>query len=155
MPTRPTRARPPNWSAAAASGLLRADLPEVQAGQWHFRQLFVDGQRQVRARYPNFDPADPYRGGFLYVHRAMGGFGVGVGNIHNAGDRIDYLLDVPADGDYAAWVRYGAHNEPFGRTDMAGRTVFILDDGEPVPAAGRPRAGRGRPCSTSPAAATA
>ena len=28
-------------------------LPDVKAGKWHFRELFVDGQRAVRARTPN------------------------------------------------------------------------------------------------------
>ena len=31
----------------------RADVPEVRAGEWYFRQLFVNGQRQQRARIPN------------------------------------------------------------------------------------------------------
>ena len=29
------------------------ELPEVQAGRWYFRQLFVDGRRADRARTPN------------------------------------------------------------------------------------------------------
>ena len=29
------------------------ELPAVKAGQWYFRQLFVDGRRAVRARTPN------------------------------------------------------------------------------------------------------
>jgi hypothetical protein len=29
------------------------ELPEVKAGKWYFRQLFVDGHRAVRARTPN------------------------------------------------------------------------------------------------------
>lgn len=33
--------------------LWEADLPEVKAGDWYFRQLFVDGQRRQRARGPN------------------------------------------------------------------------------------------------------
>ena len=28
-------------------------LPEVQAGKWRFRQLFLSGERQTRARFPN------------------------------------------------------------------------------------------------------
>ncbi len=31
------------------------DLPEVAAGRWHFRQLFVDGVRRPRARLPKGD----------------------------------------------------------------------------------------------------
>ncbi|MDO5581893.1 MAG: right-handed parallel beta-helix repeat-containing protein [Planctomycetia bacterium] len=32
-----------------------------------FKQLFVDGKRQISARYPNFDPANPYGGGWAYA----------------------------------------------------------------------------------------
>ena len=37
----------------AGEGLWVAELPEVAAGEWYFRQLFVDGQRRQRARTPN------------------------------------------------------------------------------------------------------
>jgi hypothetical protein len=30
-----------------------AEVPEVKAGKWHFRQLFVNGYRAIRARMPN------------------------------------------------------------------------------------------------------
>ncbi len=36
--------------------IMCAELPEVKEGKWNFRQLFFNGQRQIRARYPNFDP---------------------------------------------------------------------------------------------------
>ena len=36
----------------AEGGLWTADLPEVRAGQWHFHQLFVGGERRRRGRYP-------------------------------------------------------------------------------------------------------
>ncbi len=50
-----------------------ARIPEVQAGTWHFRSLFADGVRQPRARYPNVEPSDPYRKGFLYADRKVQG----------------------------------------------------------------------------------
>ncbi len=31
-------------------------LAEVRAGQLDFTQLFVNGKRQIRARFPNYDP---------------------------------------------------------------------------------------------------
>ena len=34
-----------------------AELPEVKAGRWFFRQLIVNDQRAVRARWPNEDGA--------------------------------------------------------------------------------------------------
>lgn len=116
-----------------ADGRLVAELPEVAAGRWHLRQLFCDQQRLTRARHPNADPDDPYRKGFLYVERGLGGFGSGVGNIHNVGDWMDYIIDVPAAGEYIVWVRYGALNAPFGRDNMAGRTALSIDGGEQAP----------------------
>ncbi len=37
----------------AADGLWVAEIPEVAAGKWYFEQLYVNGQRAVRARTPN------------------------------------------------------------------------------------------------------
>ena len=42
------------------------DLPEVKNSDWNFRQLFVDGKRAIRARFPNIAESNP----FLY---AIGG----------------------------------------------------------------------------------
>ena len=36
------------------------ELPEVKAGRWYFRQLFVNGRRAVRARTPNADEQTPW-----------------------------------------------------------------------------------------------
>jgi hypothetical protein len=43
------------WQALTLQGrsLWVAELPEVRAGQWYFRQLWVNGERRVRARHPN------------------------------------------------------------------------------------------------------
>ena len=62
-----------------------------------------------------------------------GGFGVGVGCIHNAGDWMEYKAKVPADGSYAFWVRHGSHNKPFGLDGMNERTTISVDGGKPVP----------------------
>src|SRR6266545_3253779 len=35
------------------AGLWQAEVPEVRAGKWYFRQLFVNGARKQRARSPN------------------------------------------------------------------------------------------------------
>ncbi len=112
-------------------GIYVVDLPEAKAGKWYFRQLFADGKRQVRARYPNVDPVEPLRKGFLY-NQGIGGFGESVGCIHNVGDWMDYEIEVPADGEYTVWLYYAAQNKPFGNTDMAGRTSLTVDGGAPV-----------------------
>ncbi|MHB8993654.1 MAG: right-handed parallel beta-helix repeat-containing protein [Armatimonadota bacterium] len=116
----------------AGKGQLAVLLPEVKEGKWSFRWLFVNGQRQIRARYPNFVPSDPYRSGFLYAEPTSGGLGGTVGNIHNPGDWMEYKVKVPAEVEYAVWVYYGAQNAPYGFTDMAGRTGLTVDGGEPI-----------------------
>jgi len=115
-----------------ADGVWSVELPDVKAGRWSFRSLFVDGKRMTRARHPNFDPSDPYRKGFAYAAKDPSGFGVAVGCIHNVGDWMDYTINVPAAGEYTFWVYYGALNEPFGNATMDGRTAIRIDGGEPV-----------------------
>jgi len=112
-------------------GIYVAELPEVRAGGWYFRQLFADGKRQARARYPNVRPTDPLRKGFLYC-QGIGGFGESVGCIHNVGDWMDYQIEAPADGEYTVWMYYAALNRPHGNTDMAGRTSLTVEGREPV-----------------------
>jgi hypothetical protein len=48
--------------------VLVADLaPDELPNADFFKQLFYEGERQVLARYPNFDPKHPYSGGWAYV----------------------------------------------------------------------------------------
>jgi hypothetical protein len=51
-------------------GIWHTDLTGIGLGPdaWNFRQLFVDGRRAVRARYPNVTQANP----FLYATGAAG-----------------------------------------------------------------------------------
>ncbi len=53
--------------AADQGGVLRADLAAQGLQGTYFRQLICDGHRQHLARYPNFDPQNPYGGGWAYV----------------------------------------------------------------------------------------
>ena len=124
-----------------------ADVPEAKEGKWNFRQLFVGGERQIRARTPNFDPDDPIQGGWAFVTEPYipgqkgGRFGETLTSIHTPGDTFLWEAEIPADGDYAVWLYYGAANKPWGRTDMAARTTMQADDAEPVPLANLPDTG--------------
>ncbi len=44
-----------HWSQATVDGrkLWVADMPEAREGKWLFRELWINGQRAVRARHPN------------------------------------------------------------------------------------------------------
>jgi len=47
--------------------LMRADLAAQGLGAAKFSQLVCAGRRQPLARWPNFDPANPYGGGWAYA----------------------------------------------------------------------------------------
>ena len=72
---------------------------------------------------------------------ARGRFGAGVGNIHAKGKTLTWKVRVPADGDYALWMRYAAHNAPHGMTGMDGRTTMQADGEQPVTLANLPNTG--------------
>ncbi len=120
------------WHKGEGS-LWEARIPSAEARKWAAKQLFVEGERQIRARHPNFDPTQPTTGGFLFVRAPAnwpGGFGACVGSIHNPGDFLEYEIEVPADGQYHFWLYYGADNRfPGG---MADRTQITVDGGKPV-----------------------
>ena len=47
--------------------ILKADVAAQGFKGIAFKQLFFDGRRQTLARYPNFDAANPYGGGWAYA----------------------------------------------------------------------------------------
>jgi len=61
-----------------------------------------------------------------------GAFGSGVSNIHDKGTTLKWRIDIPAGGTYHLWMRYAAHNTPYGVTKMDGRTSVSIDSGEPT-----------------------
>lgn len=45
--------RIPGWKKPPAGSIWTVEIPEVREGKWYFYQLFVGGQRRLRARTPN------------------------------------------------------------------------------------------------------
>jgi len=135
------------WRASATGGPLLFDLPETGGGPWKFRSLFVNGQREPRARFPNLDASDPIRKGYLSTVAGPDwlDFGVTVGGIHNPGDWLEYRLTIPEAGDYALWLHYGAQNKPYGFTSMEGRSTVQVDGRGRVPLVDLPDTGAWRP----------
>ena len=48
-------------------GILKCAVPNASGGRWRFRQLFFNGKRQIRARWPNFDSDNPRYGGWAFA----------------------------------------------------------------------------------------
>ena len=51
-------------------GIYRVDLAEQGLAGFRFQNLFFQGRRQIPARYPNLDPAEPFTSGWAYVGSA-------------------------------------------------------------------------------------
>ncbi|MEP6671032.1 MAG: right-handed parallel beta-helix repeat-containing protein [Chthoniobacter sp.] len=52
-------------------GILQTDVRMQGFKGAAFKQLFFGGQRQILARYPNYDPQNPYGGGWAYADGEM------------------------------------------------------------------------------------
>jgi hypothetical protein len=76
-----------HWKAYK-NGIMTTGVP----GGLAFTQLFVNGKRQVRARYPNYDPSIPGKSGYL---QAAGAIPPGTANPY-AGDNEDMTFSVQA-----------------------------------------------------------
>jgi len=60
----------PEWKPYR-DGIMKCAVPAGMS----FTQLFVNGQRRIRARYPNFDPERPLMGDSGYINATGGGDG--------------------------------------------------------------------------------
>lgn len=55
-----------NWGPMAGN-ILKADVSKLVPKGFTPKQLLCNGERQILARYPNFDAADPLYGGWAFV----------------------------------------------------------------------------------------
>lgn len=62
-----TGGRPVTGWKKHEGGVWVAELAAQGFDDFRFRELFFRGERQVLARYPNYDPEHPVTGGLLYV----------------------------------------------------------------------------------------
>jgi len=76
--------------------LWEAEIPEVKAGDWYFRQLFVDGRRPPRARGPN--------SGYYRIARLL----PGPKDAHGKAIARDKFVFTP--GELKPWSRLGDVN---------------------------------------------
>jgi len=93
---------------------------------WKFRQLFVNGKRATLARYPNHDPSDILRKGWLYVRHQKTADYILAG-LGQSGDWMEYEVHVPKAGRYALWVGVATV------FDCPHKALALKIDGQPVP----------------------
>ena len=114
--------------------ILTADVGAQGFKGIAFRQLFLDGRRQILARYPNFDAANPHGGGFAYVD------GEPLSMYKDLPDENVRLIqckrrDVrtwahPEKGEVIIFPRYNWHNwaMPIAAADPALGTITLAKD---------------------------
>ncbi len=79
--------------------ILQADLASQGLKDLPFtKQLFCEGKRQILARYPNFDPSNPYAGGWAYAD------GDPIPMYKNIPDESKQLMTIKAE-DLHDWSR--------------------------------------------------
>ena len=54
-------------------GIMMCDLREIKQTGGVFDQLFINGQRQIRARYPDYDNSEPEKSGYIHARSAIPG----------------------------------------------------------------------------------
>src|SRR5688500_7873130 len=72
------------------NGIMMCHLPQVESGKLNFDQLFINGKRQIRARYPNHDPSDLKN--FSGYIRAAGGLSE---DVLNSNDGMTFYRNEP------------------------------------------------------------
>lgn len=122
------------WNKAT-NEIWVVNIPDVRTKRLYVGQFWLDKELQVQARYPNYDPANPYAGGWSFVANegpSGGAFGAAISRIHNAGDWVEWNVNAPADGTYRVAFYYSAQNAQFGYNNMAGRTSLQVGANQPV-----------------------
>jgi hypothetical protein len=107
--------------------ILSVRLPEQGWEQPKFRQLFYKSRRQILARRPNFDPQNPYGGGFSYVE-----------GVAEKGSRRKFKFAAgtvakwarPQEAEVFIFPRYNWNNDiaPIAAIDEANRVITLQRD---------------------------
>jgi hypothetical protein len=114
--------------------ILKADMTAARLAGVYFRQLFYSGERQHLARYPNFDPKNPYGGGWSYVDGKLVPMyaelpGDDKRTLHyREGDMLE--MARPTEAEVFIFPRYNWWNNvvPIAGIDRATRTVTLAGD---------------------------
>ena len=117
-------------ASAVAGQIYEADLKPLDIDR-KFRQIYLNGTRQIWARYPNYDPALPYSGGWAYVEGKRPPMYTDI-----EGERTDTVVlrekdlrpwSRPTDGEVCIFPRYNWWNriEKIREFDPATRTITL------------------------------
>lgn len=132
-----------HWKKSSFNGrndVWEADLKSLGITK-KFHQLYLNGTRQIWARYPNYDPALPYSGGWAYVDGVRPPMYKDI-----PGERCDTVVlrkkdarqwSDPSEGEVCIFPRYNWWNriEKIKEYDPSTRTITL---NKAMPYAARP-----------------
>ena len=119
---------PHRWS------IVKADLAAQGLQGNYFRQLIFDGRRQHLARRPNYDPENPYGGGWAYVDgKPVSMYQDIPGENHHTliyKDKDTRQWSQPTEGDVFVFPRYNWWNNilPIKAIDRPKREITLAGD---------------------------
>lgn len=106
----------------AGGELWMARVPEVKQGKWYFDQLFVNGQRRLRAR-------TPHEGSFLYVDGKVSMEKQGTFRFHPGDIKPEWAREGKV--EVVVLLRWAEFRTYFSKVDEASHTVTL--SGSPNP----------------------
>ena len=116
--------------------ILKADLTAQGLKGASFKQLFMGGRRMILARYPNFDPKEPFTGGWAYVDPKAPAAGT-TWDAAPMGKRVLQYRETdarrwaePTQGRVCIFAGFEWWNDfvPIASTDPAQRTITLAND---------------------------
>jgi hypothetical protein len=126
--------RPITGFVSYKGSILKADVAAQGFKGVYFRQLFFDAKRQHLARYPNYDPQNPYGGGWAY---ADGPPLLMYQDVPNESRRtLQYRAkdarhwSRPEEGEVFVFARFNWWNDivPIKSVDRKSRTITLTND---------------------------
>ncbi len=107
--------------------IMCAELAEAKDGKLKFKQLFFNGQRQIRARGPNFDPDDPLYGGWAFVEARVAEGEEDTGTFRYEPGTFPRRWAKPSQGEIFIFFGLCWNNDiiPIKQVDHNGRTITL------------------------------
>lgn len=112
--------------------IWKATLPALEKGSWDFLTLRVGNEWAIRSRYPNFEPKNPYKGGWLFAK-------------NTSPSKTEVVVDPAKFPSWSDWsgaeinifTQTGLWNAiiPISRVDKNKHTLFINSQEEILPGA--------------------
>jgi len=106
-------------------GILHADLPGSGGGKWPFRQLFCNGIRMPRARWPRPDPADPLHTGWASIEGPAGEDGTMAFRYKRGAFRHHWAKPTEVEVNVYPFVGWLMKTVPIAKIDEAERTITL------------------------------